>query len=94
MPLVEERRTDGAMEASGEEGEEGTGSVGRRRGTELDGDITGEEVDFRDAHVLGWVEAFGSVGVAESSYGIGVEIFVGVGDVGSLLHCMIIIRNF
>ena len=62
--MVEEEGADGAVEATGEEGEVGPRGSGWRWKAELGGDVAVVEVDLREGGIFLGVEAFGGIGVA------------------------------
>lgn len=62
--MVEEEGADGAVEATGEEGEVGPRGGGWWWKAELGGDVAVVEVDLREGDIFLGVEAFGGVGVA------------------------------
>ena len=70
-PVVEEGRADGPVVAAGEEGEDGSVGGGWQGWEKLEWEVPGVEVDLGDADVIARVEAFGEVGVAEGSDGVG-----------------------
>lgn len=84
LPVLEEERADGAVEAACEECEEAAGGEVGRRGEELVWDVARQEVDLWDADILCWLKAFRGVGVTESPNGVGVELRMASRSMGAL----------
>lgn len=76
LPVLEEDAADLAVEAASEECKEWAGGGGRGWRLDLRRDVSGEEVDFRDADVFLGLESLGDVGVAEGPDGPVVEVWV------------------
>lgn len=72
LPVFEEDGADGAVHAASKEGENGATGDGYAS-DEAVGEA-GLEIDFWKGDVFEGFEAFGSVGVAEDSDGVGVEV--------------------